>query len=95
MTRGEIIRHDAWQAVVSIDQALHCLGGRNALLPLLALASVWHAELALQVGEHAVLVAEKPLSQRLRERTRGQTASARDARCVAHGKRSGKPSAGA
>ncbi|MDY3880323.1 MAG: hypothetical protein SOZ39_04205 [Desulfovibrio piger] len=34
MTRGEIIRHDAWQAVVSIDQALHCFGGLLAALLL-------------------------------------------------------------
>lgn len=49
MTRGEIIRHDAWQAVVSIDQALHCLGGLLAALLLAcirdaALPVVWADE---------------------------------------------------
>lgn len=34
MTRGKILRHNAWQAVVSIDQALHCLGGLLAALLL-------------------------------------------------------------
>lgn len=42
MTRGEIIRHDAWQTVVSIDQALHCLGG---LLVALLLACILDAAL--------------------------------------------------
>ena len=37
MTRGQIIRHNGWQAVVSLDQALHCLGG---LLVALLLACV-------------------------------------------------------
>ena len=37
MTGWEIIRHDAWQTVVSIDQALHCLG---CLLVALLLACV-------------------------------------------------------
>lgn len=27
MTRWDILKHNAWQTVVSIDQALHCLGG--------------------------------------------------------------------
>ena len=27
MTRGQIIRHNGWQTIVSLDQALHCLGG--------------------------------------------------------------------
>ena len=34
MTRREILRHNAWQAVVSLDQALHCLGGLMAALLL-------------------------------------------------------------
>ena len=44
MTRGEIIRHNAWQAVVSLDQALHCLGG---LLSALLLACIRDASLPL------------------------------------------------
>ena len=40
MTRGEIIRHDAWQAVVSIDQALHCLGGLLVALLLVCVPGV-------------------------------------------------------
>ena len=42
MTRGKILRHNAWQAVVSIDQALHCLGG---LLAALLLACIRDASL--------------------------------------------------
>ena len=42
MTRGQIIRHNGWQAVVSIDQALHCLGG---LLVALLLACIRDAAL--------------------------------------------------
>ena len=34
MTRREILRHNAWQAVVSLDQVLHCLGGLMAALLL-------------------------------------------------------------
>lgn len=37
MTRLGIIRHNLWQAVISIDQALHCLGGLLASLLLLCL----------------------------------------------------------
>ncbi|MCI7506820.1 pseudouridine synthase [Desulfovibrio piger] len=37
MTRGEIIRHNGWQTIVSLDQALHCLGG---LLSSLLLACI-------------------------------------------------------
>lgn len=49
MTRGKILRHNAWQAVVSIDQALHCLGGLLADLLLAcirdaALPVVWADE---------------------------------------------------
>ena len=44
MTRGEIIRHNAWKAVVSLDQALHCLGG---LLAALLLACVPGAVLSV------------------------------------------------
>ena len=44
MTRREIIRHNAWQAVVSIDQALHCLGG---LLVALLLACIRDTALPL------------------------------------------------
>lgn len=38
MTRGEIIRHNGWQTIVSLDQTLHCLGG---LLSSLLLACIW------------------------------------------------------
>ena len=34
MGRFEIIRHNGWQAVVSLDQALHCFGGLLAALLL-------------------------------------------------------------
>lgn len=34
MTRGQIIRHNGWQTIVSLDQALHCLGGLLAALLL-------------------------------------------------------------
>ena len=34
MTRGEIIRHNGWQTIVSLDQTLHCLGGLLAALLL-------------------------------------------------------------
>lgn len=49
MTQGQILRHNAWQAVVSIDQALHCLGGLLAALLLAcirdaALPVVWADE---------------------------------------------------
>lgn len=37
MTQGEIIRHNGWQTIVSLDQALHCLGG---LLSSLLLACI-------------------------------------------------------
>ena len=37
MGRFDVIRHNGWQAVVSLDQALHCLGG---LLVALLLACV-------------------------------------------------------
>lgn len=37
MTRGEIIRHNGWQTIVSLDQTLHCLGG---LLSSLLLACI-------------------------------------------------------
>lgn len=40
MGRREIIRHDAWQAVVSIDQALHCLSGLLAALLLACVPGV-------------------------------------------------------
>ena len=44
MTRGEIIRHNARQAVVSLDQALHCLGW---LLSALLLACIRDTALPL------------------------------------------------
>lgn len=37
MTRGEIIRHNGWQTIVSLDQTLHCMGG---LLSSLLLACI-------------------------------------------------------
>ena len=42
MTRGQIIRHNGWQTIVSLDQALHCLGG---LLSSLLLACIRDASL--------------------------------------------------
>lgn len=49
MTRGQIIRHNGWQTIVSLDQALHCLGGLLAALLLAcirdaALPVVWTDE---------------------------------------------------
>lgn len=49
MTRGEIIRHNGWQTIVSLDQALHCLGGLLSSLMLAcirapALPMVWADE---------------------------------------------------
>lgn len=49
MTRGEIIRHNGWQTIVSLDQALHCLGGLLSSLLLAcirapALPAVWADE---------------------------------------------------
>lgn len=42
MTGWEIIRHNGWQTIVSLDQALHCLGG---LLAALLLACIRDADL--------------------------------------------------
>ena len=42
MTRWEIIRHNGWQTIVSLDQTLHCLGG---LLSSLLLACIRNAAL--------------------------------------------------
>lgn len=58
MTRREIIRHNFWQAVVSIDQALHCLGG---LLAALLLACVPGAVLPVVLP---VVWADETLSSR-------------------------------
>lgn len=49
MTRGEIIRHNGWQTIVSLDQTLHCLGGLLSSLLLAcirapALPAVWADE---------------------------------------------------
>ena len=40
MTRGQIIRHNGWQTIVSLDQALHCLGGLLAALLLACVPGV-------------------------------------------------------
>lgn len=37
MTRGGIVRHNGWQTLVSLDQALHCLGGLLTSLLLLCI----------------------------------------------------------
>lgn len=37
MTRWEIIRHNGWQTIVSLDQALHCFGGLLTSLLLLCI----------------------------------------------------------
>lgn len=37
MTRGQIIRHNGWQTIVSLDQALHCFGGLLTSLLLLCI----------------------------------------------------------
>lgn len=42
MTGWEIIRHNGWQTIVSLDQTLHCLGG---LLSSLLLACIRDAAL--------------------------------------------------
>lgn len=49
MTRREIIRHNGWQTIVSLDQTLHCLGGLLSSLLLVcirdaALPVVWADE---------------------------------------------------
>ena len=49
MTRDEIIRHNGWQTIVSLDQTLHCLGGLLSSLLLAcirapALPAVWADE---------------------------------------------------
>ena len=37
MTRGQIIRHNGWQTIVSLDQALHCMGGLLTSLLLICI----------------------------------------------------------
>ena len=49
MTRGEICKHNAWQALISIDQAIHACGGAiwavlACLLPVLPTGQAWADE---------------------------------------------------
>lgn len=37
MTRGQIVRHNGWQTIVSLDQVLHCFGGLLTSLLLLCI----------------------------------------------------------